>query len=441
MSESDRPCDRDSDRLNDRESDRPCDRESDRPFDRDSTSSSLSPEPSFHDADAHVHAIVKSFYDAQEAVRSMGESTEGVHALLVSMIDADRPFAIVDPSSFDLVYASGAFLRVTGYGPNDLRRAPLSTLYGPETNADDAAQTVTQIQSGLPAAARIVLYRKSGTAFSCSFHATPKFGSKGRVSFYLITLFDAEILSVPDPAIAAARRASNDHGVPRANDPKRTSDEKSSDDIVHRGTIRARNRIEEQMFLLVERCAVNRNLYWLMGYEFSRRDRGFLIPGLVFMSLASVFSAMQAAERTSREGDASVYYRYVEPYMILAFTLIGTVLTGVRAAYRYRERSEGCKSAGKMFGKIAARIDMNVQLFRTHADDPCTDARLETFAREIMAQVDNVIQDAPDVPIEKLTRDVRLSRHGHLVTGPTVPRFIRPKPSSNPVEKNVVEIV
>lgn len=418
-----------------------------------------SPSSSFHDADpptgasdarevapgtdasnARVTGIVRSFQDAQHAVRAIGATTDGVHALLVSMFDAERAFAILDPrqSPPRIAYASDALCKATGYASDELRDAPWSTFYGPETDLDATDRVGRCVRRGVPAAARVTHYRKSGTPFLCSIHVSPKFDGRNRVAFFLATMFDIapgrSTDDAPDPGPTDLSR------VPIVVERKRSADESSSDDIVRRGTIRVRNRIEEQLFLLVQRCATNRNLYWLMGYEFSRRERAFLIPALVFMTLASVFSAMQAAESSGRDGTPNVYYRFVEPYLILVFTLLGTVLSGVRAVYRYGERADECKSAGKMFGKIAARIDMTLDFLKTNDTDPCTDARLETFAREIMAQVDNVVQDAPDVPMEKLNRDVRMTRHGHLVSSDTIPRFIR-KVKRGPKEKNVEDIV
>ncbi|KAL4195612.1 hypothetical protein AMTRI_Chr05g74180 [Amborella trichopoda] len=108
-------------------------------------------------------------------------------SLTIALGRIKQSFVLTDPHSPDMsiVYASDAFLTLTGYSRHEVLGRNCRFLQGPFTDVEDVQKIREGIQSGKPCTVRILNYRKDTTSFWNSLHISPVRNSFGKVSFFV----------------------------------------------------------------------------------------------------------------------------------------------------------------------------------------------------------------------------------------------------------------
>nr|AML77901.1 putative LOV domain-containing protein [Platanthera clavellata] len=108
-------------------------------------------------------------------------------SLCTSLGRIKQSFVLTDPHLFDMpiVYASDAFLSLTGYGRDEVLGRNCRFLGGPRTEVDALKQINESILAEKACTVRILNYRKDGTSFWNLLHISPVRNSTGKIAFYV----------------------------------------------------------------------------------------------------------------------------------------------------------------------------------------------------------------------------------------------------------------
>ncbi|KAG9451842.1 hypothetical protein H6P81_004746 [Aristolochia fimbriata] len=108
-------------------------------------------------------------------------------ALNISLGRIKQSFVLTDPHLPDMpiVYASDAFLNLTGYSRQEALGRNCKFLCGPDTNVETSSQMRDCIQQQKPCTVRILNYRKDGSSFWNLLHISPVRNASGKIAFYV----------------------------------------------------------------------------------------------------------------------------------------------------------------------------------------------------------------------------------------------------------------
>ncbi|XP_043706741.1 protein TWIN LOV 1-like [Telopea speciosissima] len=108
-------------------------------------------------------------------------------SLIISLGRIKQSFVLTDPHLPDMpiVYASDAFLKLTGYARHEVLGKNCRFLNGPDTDAEVVCQTRESIQAEQPCTVRILNYRKDGSSFWNRLHISPVRNASGKIAFYV----------------------------------------------------------------------------------------------------------------------------------------------------------------------------------------------------------------------------------------------------------------
>lgn len=116
---------------------------------------------------------------------------EGQHllnsALLRSLGRINQSFVLIDPylPSMPIVYASEAFLKLTGYDGHEVLGYKYRFLSGSDTDSSTLLQINECIQNGKTCKVRILDYRKDMTSFWNLLHLSPIRNASGKVAYFV----------------------------------------------------------------------------------------------------------------------------------------------------------------------------------------------------------------------------------------------------------------
>ncbi|KAJ6843999.1 protein TWIN LOV 1 [Iris pallida] len=98
-----------------------------------------------------------------------------------------QSFVLTDPHLPDMpiVYASDAFLNMTGYSRNDVLGRNCRFLSGPGTDGEVLHQIQDSIRREQPCTVCILNYRKDGSSFWNCLHISPVRNATGKVAYYV----------------------------------------------------------------------------------------------------------------------------------------------------------------------------------------------------------------------------------------------------------------
>nr|AML77625.1 putative LOV domain-containing protein [Ignatius tetrasporus] len=106
-----------------------------------------------------------------------------------SLLNIPQPFVLVDANLPDMpvVFASDAFVQLTGYSRCEVVGKNCRFLQGDATNADDAAKINQALTAAPPQPVSAVLlnYRKDGTPFGNGMHISPVRGHNGKLTYFI----------------------------------------------------------------------------------------------------------------------------------------------------------------------------------------------------------------------------------------------------------------
>lgn len=113
-------------------------------------------------------------------IRPLGSS------LIISLGRIKQSFVLIDANlqEMPIVYASDAFLKMTGYNRYEVVGRNCNLLDGPDTDVKAICQIRESIRSERACSIRILNYRKDGCTFWNLLHISPVRNASGKIAFY-----------------------------------------------------------------------------------------------------------------------------------------------------------------------------------------------------------------------------------------------------------------
>ncbi|KTS36994.1 histidine kinase [Methylobacterium indicum] len=129
------------------------------------------------------------------AVTSRGPSavTDTHSDIFFAAVETTRmPMIVTDPHQPDnpIVFANQAFLRMTGYTPDELVGTNCRFLQGPETDRETVAEVRRAIAERKELATEILNYRKDGSTFWNALFISPVYDKKGELVYFFGSQLD-----------------------------------------------------------------------------------------------------------------------------------------------------------------------------------------------------------------------------------------------------------
>eukprot|EP00268_Persea_americana_P047085 TRINITY_DN487_c0_g1_i14.p1 TRINITY_DN487_c0_g1~~TRINITY_DN487_c0_g1_i14.p1 ORF type:complete len:111 (+),score=18.28 TRINITY_DN487_c0_g1_i14:31-333(+) len=84
-----------------------------------------------------------------------------------------------------IVYASEAFIKLTGYSTHEVLGRNCRFLQGPDTDVEALCQIRESIQAAQSCTVCILNYRKNGSSFWNLLHISPVRNASGKIAFYV----------------------------------------------------------------------------------------------------------------------------------------------------------------------------------------------------------------------------------------------------------------
>lgn len=102
------------------------------------------------------------------------------------------PMIITDPRQPDnpIVFSNDAFLKLTGYGRDELLGRNCRFLQGPDTDPDDVQKVREAVRQNRDVAVDLLNYRKDGTTFWNALYISPVTDEQGVVQFFFASQLD-----------------------------------------------------------------------------------------------------------------------------------------------------------------------------------------------------------------------------------------------------------
>ncbi|KAJ8632885.1 hypothetical protein MRB53_026221 [Persea americana] len=108
-------------------------------------------------------------------------------SLIISLGRIKQSFVLTDPHLPDMpiVYASEAFIKLTGYSTHEVLGRNCRFLQGPDTDVEALCQIRESIQAAQSCTVCILNYRKNGSSFWNLLHISPVRNASGKIAFYV----------------------------------------------------------------------------------------------------------------------------------------------------------------------------------------------------------------------------------------------------------------
>lgn len=108
-------------------------------------------------------------------------------SLNISLGRIKQSFVLTDPHLVDMpiVYASDAFIKLTGYSRHEVLGRNCRFLQGPDTDVEVLCQMRESIEAARACTVRILNYRKEGSSFWNLLHISPVRNASGKIAFYV----------------------------------------------------------------------------------------------------------------------------------------------------------------------------------------------------------------------------------------------------------------
>jgi PAS domain S-box-containing protein len=114
---------------------------------------------------------------------------------------------VTDPKQFDnpIVFANGAFLRLTGYGREEILGRNCRFLQGPDTDPAAIAQIRECLGAGGDINIDILNYRKNGSTFWNALYISPVYNEAGELQFFFASQLDVTDRKDSEHRVSAAK--------------------------------------------------------------------------------------------------------------------------------------------------------------------------------------------------------------------------------------------
>ncbi len=117
------------------------------------------------------------------------------------------PMIVTDPSQPDnpIIFCNTAFLKLTGYGDDEVIGRNCRFLQGPQTDRDTVAKIRENIAAGQDVAVDILNYRKDGSTFWNAVFISPVRDETGKIIYFFASQLDFTTVKSREADLAAAR--------------------------------------------------------------------------------------------------------------------------------------------------------------------------------------------------------------------------------------------
>ena len=132
--------------------------------------------------------------DDGASTRAQGPATAAGQddVFFAAVTQAGLPMVVTDPRQADnpIVFANGAFLRMTGHRAGEVLGRNCRFLQGPETDAAAVRELRRAIRESAPATVELVNYKSDGTPFWNALFVSPVFGRDGELRYFFGSQLD-----------------------------------------------------------------------------------------------------------------------------------------------------------------------------------------------------------------------------------------------------------
>ncbi|MDP9840653.1 PAS domain S-box-containing protein [Neorhizobium huautlense] len=117
------------------------------------------------------------------------------------------PMIVTDPSQADnpIIFCNAAFLKLTGYGDDEVIGRNCRFLQGPETDQDTVAKIRDNIAAGQDVAVDILNYRKDGSTFWNAVFISPVRDETDKIIYFFASQLDFTTVKSREADLASAR--------------------------------------------------------------------------------------------------------------------------------------------------------------------------------------------------------------------------------------------
>ena len=147
---------------------------------------------------ANVTRDITERKEAEETLRLRDRAIEG----LVQGLCISNPALPDNP----IIYANDSFLRITGYGKDEVLGRNCRFLQGPESAPETVARVRAAIAAGEPCLVELLNYRKDGTAFWNGLSISPIRDPAGGVAFFVGVITDVSPLKLLEQQFQQAQK-------------------------------------------------------------------------------------------------------------------------------------------------------------------------------------------------------------------------------------------
>nr|AML79088.1 putative LOV domain-containing protein [Cassytha filiformis] len=147
-----------------------------------------------------IHSVLSTLIRYSELTGKLvcGErgSSIGIYplnsSLTISLGRIRQSFVLTDPHLHDMpiIFASDAFLVLTGYSRDEVLGRNCRFLQGADTNIEALCEVREAIQAAQSCTVRIFNYRKDGSSFWNLLHISPVRNASGKIAFYVGVQFE-----------------------------------------------------------------------------------------------------------------------------------------------------------------------------------------------------------------------------------------------------------
>ncbi|KAL4278448.1 hypothetical protein GQ457_03G012140 [Hibiscus cannabinus] len=115
-------------------------------------------------------------------------------SLNISLGRIKQSFVLIDPHlpGLPIVYASDAFLKLTGYDRHEILGLNFAVLNGADTDTSSLQQIKESIQTEQACTVRILSYRKDQSSFWNCLHLSPVRNATGKIAYFVGVQIDEE---------------------------------------------------------------------------------------------------------------------------------------------------------------------------------------------------------------------------------------------------------
>jgi PAS domain S-box-containing protein len=138
----------------------------------------------------------------------------------VAMVQSSHtPTVLTNPHQPDnpIIFANDAFLRLTGYGRDEVLGRNCRFLSGPETDREVSNEVRRAVEAARPVSVRILNYRRDGSRFWNQLHISPIFDEAGILAYFVGYQHDITRQVEAEQALLQARQEMEQRVIEREN--------------------------------------------------------------------------------------------------------------------------------------------------------------------------------------------------------------------------------